>query len=575
LKSKSVAQSSAKLFPLDSVASVNWLTNAFASGPKGDGVVLPLCENCVYFNDGVCNAGHAEIMRRRGELGWSCQHFMTLETKLDVDEKSKEEADAQEIKDIPPEELAEIEKEMGIRGVQKTLGLTIKHDDTNKVIQFLAMLLAYTEDSQINISNRGPSSSGKSYIPIELASLYFPRQDVVMIAYSSPTAFFHDQGEWDDVDRVIRINLDRKILVFLDQPHDELLKRLRPLLSHDRKELLVKITDKREKKGMRTKNVKLIGFPSVFFCTGSLRVDEQESTRNIVLSPETTTEKIRESLYLKAARKGNPRAFKQLLDNDCDRKRLQKRILLIKHAGVKQIILNEPAKIVEKFITKYPKLKPRHARDLERLVSLAQALALFNLWHRKKDAEGNIYVNEEDIENAFAIYGEIAECQELGIPPYLHQMFKDIIEPLYLEKNSECKGGEGTLERYSEYRSGEGTPKGLARKEIIARHFDVYGRPLPEWLLRQEILPTLESVGLVFEEEDPDNRRRKLIYVGTPTPTPTLTISNESGASQPQAGQRTLGACEQCGAEITGATIYAEDGTRLCEKCASNYGGRL
>jgi hypothetical protein len=494
---------------------------------------------------------------------------------MEVHGKTREEADAQEIKDIPQEELAEIEKEMGIEEIKGILGLTIKRDDTNKAIQFLGMLLAYTEDSQINISNRGPSSTGKSYIPIELASLYFPPQDVIMIAYSSPTAFFHDQGEWDDVERVIRINLDRKILVFLDQPHDELLKRLRPLLSHDRKELLVKITDKREKKGMRTKNVKLIGFPSVFFCTGSLRVDEQESTRNIVLSPETTTEKIRESLYLKAARKGNPTAFKQLLENDCDRKRLQKRILLIKHAGVKQIILKDPDEIVEKFITKYPKLKPRHARDLERLVSLAQALALFNLWHRDRDVEGNIYISEEDIEKAFAIYGEIAECQELGIPPYLHQMFKDIIEPLYLEKNSECKGGEGTLERYSEYRSGEGTPKGLARKEIISRHFDVYGRPLPEWLLRQEILPTLESVGLVFEEEDPDNRRRKLIYVASPTPTLALTISNESGASQPQAGQRTLGACEQCGAEITGATIYAEDGTRLCEKCASNYGGRV
>lgn len=510
-----------------------------------------------------CERCREEIEWQKGERPAFCMNPNCGSSQLRklVSGELEERHELENLGKISDEERAAITCELGPEELKPTLGLTIKHDDTNKIIQFLAMILAYTEDSQINISNRGPSSTGKSYIPIELASLYFPPQDVIMIAYSSPTAFFHDQGEWDDVERVIRINLDRKILVFLDQPHDELLKRLRPLLSHDRKELLVKITDKREKKGMRTKNVKLIGFPSVFFCTGSLRVDEQESTRNIVLSPETTTEKIRESLYLKAVRKGNPLAFKRLIDNDCNRKRLQKRILLIKHAGVKQIILNEPAKIVEKFIAKYPKLKPRHARDLERLVSLAQGLALFNLWHRGRDGEGNIYVSEEDIENAFAIYGEIAECQELGIPPYLHQLFKDIIEPLYRE-------------RYSEYKSGEGTPKGIARKEVIARHYDIYGRPLPDFLLRQEILPTLESVGLVFEEEDPDNRRRKLIYVGTPTPTPTLTISAKSGP-QPQAGQQTLDACEQCGVEITGATIYAEDGTRLCEKCASSYGGRV
>jgi len=42
-------------------------------------------------------------------------------------------------------------------------------------------------------------------------------------------------------------------------------------LSHDRKELLYKITDRREKKGLRTKNVIIRGFPSVIFCTGSLK----------------------------------------------------------------------------------------------------------------------------------------------------------------------------------------------------------------------------------------------------------------------------------------------------------------
>ena len=75
-------------------------------------------------------------------------------------------------------------------------------------------------------------------------------------------------GEWDDELKGYRVNLERKILIFLDQPHDALLQRLRPLLSHDQKELMMKITDKRELKGLRTKSVIVRGFPTAFFAPG-------------------------------------------------------------------------------------------------------------------------------------------------------------------------------------------------------------------------------------------------------------------------------------------------------------------
>ena len=130
-------------------------------------------------------------------------------------------------------------KPLTIQELLEVLGITIKHGNLNKLITFLSMLSAYTEDSQFNVSFRAPSSTGKSYIPIELAR-YFPPEDVIIIAYSSPTAFYHDAGEWDEEKQAIVVNLERKILIFLDQPHDQLLQRLRPLLSHDRKELLYK-----------------------------------------------------------------------------------------------------------------------------------------------------------------------------------------------------------------------------------------------------------------------------------------------------------------------------------------------
>ena len=54
-----------------------------------------------------------------------------------------------------------------------------------------------------------------------------------------------------------------------------------------RREAQVKITDKSQKHGLRTKNVTIRGYPSVIFCSAGLKIDEQEATRFLLLSPET------------------------------------------------------------------------------------------------------------------------------------------------------------------------------------------------------------------------------------------------------------------------------------------------
>jgi hypothetical protein len=167
---------------------------------------------------------------------------------------------------------------MTAQQIKEILGLTIKRDDINKLITFLSQLSAYTESSQINISYNAPSSSGKSFIPLEVSQL-FPPEDVVKLGGCSPTAFFHDQGVYDKETNTIRVDLSRKIIIFLDQPNSLLLEKLRSLLSHDEKEIHLKITDKNQRGGNRTKNVTLIGFPVVLFCTAGLRPDKTRSNR--------------------------------------------------------------------------------------------------------------------------------------------------------------------------------------------------------------------------------------------------------------------------------------------------------
>lgn len=396
----------------------------------------------------------------------------------------------------------------------ETLGLTIKRDETNKLIVFLSQLSAYTEDSQLNISFNAPSSSGKSFIPTEIARL-FPEEDVIEVGYCSPTAFFHQVGTFDREKQGYIVDLSRKILIFLDQPHTLLLQHLRPMLAHDKKEILLKITDKSQKAGLRTKNIYLIGYPVVIFCTAGLKIDEQEATRFLLLSPQIDQKKIREAIYEKIRKESNTSSYMGLIETDPKRVELMERILAIKKRAIHEIRIGESKRIGELFFKRVKALKPRHQRDIGRILNLVKVFALLNLWHRK-EIEGIIYANENDVKEAFKLWDTISKSQELNLPPYVYNLYEDVIVKAYKDKNGDFDA-IGKL--------------GITRQEILSKHFEVYGRFLPDWQLRQQILPILEMSGLISQEADPNDKRKILIY-----PTTLLTISDKENNSELDGG---------------------------------------
>lgn len=378
------------------------------------------------------------------------------------------------------------------------LGLTIKEDDMNKIIVFLACLSAFTEDSQLNISFNAPSSSGKSYIPLEIVSL-FPKDGVIKVGYCSPTAFFHDRGNFNKELSGYFIDLERKIMIFLDQPHNLLLEHLRPFLSHDEKEIQVKITDKSQKHGLRTKNVILRGYPSVIFCSAGLKIDEQEQTRFILLSPETSAEKIRQGVREALRKEVDREAYYAELNAEPRRQHLAERIRAIKEERILSIRIHDPGRLERLFFEQHTNLQPRHQRDIKRLCSFIKCIALLNLWHRETDKLDEIITTDEDFEAGFRIWRAIAASQDLHLPPYVHKILLEVILPLHEEKK-----------------------EGLTRKEILCGHWAVYGRPLEEHKLRKDIIPMLEAAGLVAQEPDPDDKRVMLLVPIDPTTVSTV-----------------------------------------------------
>ncbi len=404
-----------------------------------------------------------------------------LEQKIEECRRIKEEI-------IP--KLKPLSKEVLI----ETLGLTIKHDEQNKLSTFLCQLSAYTKDSQLNLSYNAPSSTGKSFIPMEIAKL-FPKEDIIELAYCSPTAFFHD-GIYDEERDAFVKDYSRKIIIFLDQPHPEVLARLRPLLSHDQKEIISKIT---EASRLKTRTIILIGYPAVVFCTAGLHINEQEATRFLLLSPETSQEKIRESIIATIKKESDNDNYQSWLNGHPGRNLLKERILAIKYEKIQDIKIASPEKIEERFLKEKKALKPKNQRDIKRVIALVKCFALLNLWWRERKGP-TVIADDDDIDSAFELWSTLSPGQELDLPPFIYDMYQEVILPAWREKNDS-----------SEFET-RGQGQGLSRNEIVKKHWAVYNRSLSIYQLSAEILPMLERAGLIVQEKDPGDLRQKLVY---------------------------------------------------------------
>lgn len=383
--------------------------------------------------------------------------------------------------------------DLSIDSLRDTLGLTIKKDDVNKMITFLCQLSAYTYDSQFNIIFNAPSSAGKSYIPIEIAKL-FPKEDVMELGHCTPNAFYHESGVYDKENNKIIVDLSQKIIVFLDQPHSQLLSKLRALLSHDKREIEAKITDKNQKGGNRTKTVVLKGFPSVIFCTVNSDIDDQESTRFMLLSPEVDKDKIEFGINEAIKKESDSLRYGAMMSENSERENLMERIRLIKEAKIKDINIENTDLVKELFFKDIKHIKPRHQRDIKRFMSLIKSIALLNLWSRKTN-EDTIYANDDDIKEAYTLWQTMSESQELNIPPYALDIYRRAIWHEFCLKNE-----------------GKEHSQGLTRKEIIGAYMREYGQLMSEAKLRQNILPLLEYAGLIIQEPSNYDKRVMLVY---------------------------------------------------------------
>jgi len=417
------------------------------------------------------------------------------------------------------------------------LARDIVRDEACKKMILLTGLSAYSKDP-INLFLKGPSSIGKSFNVTN--TLRFFGKDVLWLGGLSPTALVHEYGvlidpetgeevpeDWKDMmlekllednklnkaglspeekrkvaklkkqaEREYReilrrsyylIDLTGKILVFLEAPHPQTYMMLRPILSHDVRDIIFKFTDKVGRGTLRTKTVVLRGWPATIFCTSDPKYIEDLATRGFTITPEMSEEKYQEANVLFMKKKAFPLQLDKDLPTFCQYIGELKSFLSLRQIEVLTPFGPELAEA-------YPHTLARDMRDLPHFSALVDMFATFHAPQRpvlKVDGEPKaILTTREDFMRAYGVFRKFVETTRVGLPEHILRVFRDVMIPLSKEY-----------------------PEGFTYEDLVKKHNEVFKGDYKSSKTLYDYVRELRAVGYVDTKPHPTAKRYKLIYV--------------------------------------------------------------
>lgn len=213
-----------------------------------------------------------------------------------------------------------------------------------------------------------------------------------------------------------------------------------------------------------------------------------------MISPEVTAAKIKQAIHLRVRRGADEAKFAEWLNKQPERSALKDRIIAIRHEHVEDILIADAdvEAIEQRFLGMLHVLKPRNQRDIDHILQLVKVVALLNVWYRRQP-DGTTKANQSDIDQAFALWGEFFESQNLGITSYVYDFYKKYIVPAYIAKfkNASARDKEAIT----------GNEIGLTPQELSSYHLQEEETTLNNDQLRKQILPQLQSAGLIDWEK--------------------------------------------------------------------------
>jgi hypothetical protein len=372
------------------------------------------------------------------------------------------------------EEYNFLQDENLLENLVKILGKKIKRDEKNRLLVFLVCLSAYGSNP-LNLFLKGESSVGKTHLAKTVAE-YFPEKDVWFIGDMSPKALIHEHGRLEN--GKVYISLQDKILVFMESPRKETLEMLRPILSHDRREIEYKITDRIAGK-LGTKKVIIEGWPATLFCSTDYKFLEELSTRSMLTTPDISKEKIREVLAYKGRQYSRP-----WLNVEDEQERLLKKAVDFLKTEVEVCV-----PYAEELAETYERNEPRVMRDFDKLMELIRMSAFLHQEQRIRfgvgDERSYLIANEYDFWVGRSLFDSVRETTVTGVPQPVIDFYDEVL----------CE-----------------IPGSITYQSIREKYVAVHKMSLSRTRLRTKFLEPLEDIGWLTHEPDPADGRR-VIFV--------------------------------------------------------------
>ena len=442
----------------------------------------------------------------------------------------------------------------------ETIGYTVKRDNIAKQFDLLHVLSMYA--APMNELKEAPTSEGKTYPLMQIVRV-FPRGDVMVLGGLSPTALAHDYGipidptgedlrpkiqeirdkieklkdesveaersEKGKIKREIEklqrelyeltkdskrmIDLENKVIIFVDNPDPRTWARLRPIMSHDKWETAYKFTDRPTKSGpLRQVTVVLRGWP-VFIAFKAeetpnkgwtQEIWKQILTRGTTVPVEMSTKKYRAAIKLTGLKKGLPQlALDRELHTDefekCRKivRAIRQRILTLKQKAREQTGRQELPNIFwipfHGVVTaNFPHRKGMHMREADRFLSIVQNHAVANVFNRPTLEIGGVpylICTIHDLVKAIDLYfsDEARKTIFSKVPTNQIRFFEKVILPL----SEEWPGGIDTTRMQQKY------------KEVFDESISIN-------TINYHYLQPLENMDFISRDNDPTDKRRKL-----------------------------------------------------------------
>ena len=429
--------------------------------------------------------------------------------------------------------------------IVKTVKKTVMCEDS-LIRQIICTGISSKTDDPINLAIIAPTSEGKTY-PITESVQFFPDKDVMYIGGMTTKVLVRQNGVLVDSDtgepiakKILElkikikslsdkdpqkeelkallndvyansktvIDLTGKILIFFEPPQFDLWNLLKPILSHDKKEISYDYVDTSQ--GIHTKKIIVRGWPSCIFCSAK---DESHWTiwpeiqsRFLITSPNMIPRKYYESNILIAQKKGLPNSIQENVIVSKQEIQLAKECMYSILENIEQLKSENPdgrisiwipyLELVAKVI---PSGKGTDVRIFKRISSLLNVIPIIksHLRHKLKcGEEKSIIASLDDLKQVLSITQNFD-----GIPKYKLDFFNDVFYPCYETKTEPDTNGTKTENII-----------GVTSRELCNFYKSVYHKTINSDQVKKTYLNELYQSGIIDQEKSVLNGSANIYY---------------------------------------------------------------